>query len=265
MDIKVLTSTFPSNIQEVIIEILKNQEDPAEIRNSLNKLFKDSWIVVKGQSFSYSVSKANKSAGLFKNLKTKTSFLIFTPPFTDLSTPVPYKLSEKQNKWTVCPIKQSENTKESEKIDQILKILKNVDYDDTSLACNIVKSKVNFIENSYWHIFIGKDFVCALPPDGVSCMVYAKARRLKEELDVVVFRKKGWQRKIDFSGFMKVFIMIMLTFFFFLGIFGYLKCRAGENGFLCENYAPFLYLGLSFIFAKGVRMMISKVNRKKSH
>lgn len=265
MEIKVLSSTFPSNIQEVIIEILKNQEDPAEIRNSLNLFLKDSWIVVKGKSFSYSVSKANKSAGIFKNLGSKTSFLIFTPPFTDLSSPVPYKLAEKQNKWTVFPLKQSENAKEREKNDEILKILKNVDYDNTSLACDIVKSKVNLLENSYWHVFIGKDFVCALPPDGVSCMVYAKARRLKEELDVVVFRKKGWQRKIDLGGFMKAFVMILLTFFFFLGIFGYLKCRAGENGFLCENYAPFLYLGLCFIFAKGVRMMISKVNRKKTH
>jgi hypothetical protein len=258
MEIKVTSSTFPIEIQEVILEILKYEEDPCKIRNSLQSFFKDIWIVIKGGSFSYAVSKSNKSAGLFKNLKTKSYYLIYTPPFTDLFVPTSTKFEQSSKIWSVFPLKQSENSKESSKVDSILKIVKDVNYDDTSAACNYIKEKVNEIDKFYWHVLVGKDFVCALPVDGVENLVYVKARCQKVEHDVVVFRKRGVQKKIDMFGFLKFSGMILLTLMFFLGVFGFIQCRNGEKKLLCEYYQPFLYIGLTFIFAKGVRMLIKK-------
>ena len=256
MDIKVVSSTFPPDVQKVVLEILKYLQEPVELRDNLTNFFNDVWIVIKGLSFSYSVSKSNKSAGLFQNLNTKTYYLIYNPPFIEISAQIPIS-SPKSSEWTVFVVKQTENTEEMTA--KILPILKKVSYDDTSLACQSIKFQLNVVKDNFWHVLVGKDFTCALPKDGVEFMVYAKAQKKKEMLDVVIFRKQGTAKKIDGFGLAKGIGAILLTLIFFLGIFGYIKCSGGENTWLCNNYSAFMYIGMAFIFAKSYGMVARKL------
>lgn len=255
MDIKVVSSTFPPDVQKVILELLKYVQDPIEIRNSLTKYFNDVWIIIKGLSFSYSVSKSNKSAGLYQNLKSKFFYLIYNPPFVEISSQNPQSSCE-SSEWTVFKLKQSEKTEEM--TENIMKVLKKQSYDDTSSACQSIKYHLNEIEKNFWHVLVGKEFTCALPKDGVEFMVYAKAQKKKEMLDVVVFRKQGCSKKIKVFGLLKGIAVAFLTLIFFLGVFGFIKCGSEDKTWLCSNYSAFLYIGITFIFAKSYTMLLSK-------
>lgn len=255
MDIKVVSSTFPPDVQKVVLELLKYFQEPVELRDNLSNFFKDVWIIIKGSSFSYSVTKSNKSAGLFQNLKTKTYYLIYNPPHIEISAQIPISCPT-NSEWTVFTVKKTENTDEMN--GKILPILKKVSYDDTSLACQSIKFQLNVIKDNFWHVLVGKDFICALPKDGVEFMLYAKAQKKKEMLDVVVFRKQGSAKKINGLGLAKGVGAIVLTLMFFLGVFGYIKCSGGESTWLCHNYSAFLYIGLAFIFAKSYGMIARK-------
>ena len=256
MEIKTISSTFPSEINEVLKEILRHTTDGVQIRDKLQLLYADVWIVVEGKDFSYVVSRASKSAGVFNNKTKGLKFLIYTPPYTEI-TPYNPPLSEFSESWNITLIKKNPGL--SEILSKLFLFIKTLDYADSSLACETIKIKANEFEEKFWHVFVGKNFTVTLPFQQVQYLLYAKANKNEKSVDIVVFRQQGLQRKIDWKGFIEGTCYLVLTLVFFLGILGLIKCEGNSETWLCNNYKSLLYVGLAFVFSKATKFFMKKI------
>lgn len=77
-----------------------------------------------------------------------------------------------------------------------MSFLEKLDYENTTKACDIIKTKLISIEEHFWHVFVGKDFVCTLPIAEPECLLYAKAKKGDLTLDIVIFRQQGLKREV---------------------------------------------------------------------
>ena len=254
MEIKTISSNFPDEIASVIIEILKHTVDGVEIRDRLISIFNDSWIVIQGKQFAYLVSRASKSAGMFNNKSKGLKFLIYTPPFTELTPYIP-DLPVCEGKWNVILVKKTPSDS-CPLITAVFEYLKTLDYSDSSKSAELLKRKVNSLEEKFWHVVVGSDFVCTLPCKDVEYLLYCKAKQNQISVDIVIFRKQGVQKKVNWSGLLTGTIYICMTFIFFLGIFGLLKCDDTSQTWLCRNHKTLLYIGLAFVFSKASKSIL---------
>jgi hypothetical protein len=260
MEIKTISSTFPNSINTVIKEVLKHTSEGIVIRDKLINIYNDLWIVIEGKQFSYSVSRASKSAGIYSNLTKGIKYLIYTPPFTEIPSNIRERPQNASN-WTVTLLKKSPKTLDFV-TDEIFYCMESADYTDTNKACEFIKAKANSVLENFWHVFVGTSFVCVLPKADIEHLIYATAKRGGDTLNVVVFRRQGLQKKIDFSGLLTGVLYLVMTFVFFLGVFGILKCESGSQSFICKNHQTFLGLGLAFIFSRSIKSLINKIKYK---
>lgn len=258
MEIKTVTSNFPGEITSVIIEILRHTSEGLEIRDKLNSIYGDSWIVVQGKQFSYVVSRASKSAGIFSNKAKGLKFLIYTPPYTEL-TPYFPPLAEGTGNWNLTLIKKTSNN--SGLIEDLFQFMKKVDYSDCAKSAELIKMKANLLEERFWHVVVGCDFVCTLPNKTVEHLIYCKAKKGQDNVDIVVFRQQGAQKKVNWTGLFTGTLYVCLTFMFFLGVFGMLKCGPTSQTWLCSNYKTLLYIGLAYVFSKASKTLMKKLKR----
>lgn len=258
MDIKAVSSTFPSDIDELIKEVLKHTDDPVVVRDKLKSLKPDQWIVVRGKAFAYLVSRANKSAGLFENKTKGVKYLVYTPPYHEM-TPYIKDPPTSTGKWNITLIKLTPQSNETSQ--KIFRFLSTIDYQDHSKSCEVIKMYCNSLEERFWHVFVGVDFTCVLPSSEVEYLIYAKANKGEAMLDVVIFRQQGVQKKINWVGFGEGLVYLFLTLTFFLGVFGSLKCTEQSESWLCRYYWNFLYIGFAFMLSKITKMITSRVKK----
>ena len=252
-------SNFPSNIETVILEILKFTADGIEIRDRLRSLYPDLWIIIQGTKFSYFISRANKSVGVFHNKFKSIKFLIYIPPYTEITPFIP-EVPICNGCWTLTLIKKNPNSS-CELISELYDFIKSVDYSDQTKAGELIKMKANRLEEKFWHVIIGDDFTCILPSDDIKYLLYCRAKQGKDTIDVVAFRKQGTQKTVDWKGLSQGAIYLILTFVFFLGVFGMLKCESTTDTFLCRNYKTLLYIGLAFMFSKASKSLLRKLKK----
>jgi hypothetical protein len=256
MDVRLLSGTFPEEINKMIVGLLRYVEDPIEIRNRLFSIQEDLWVVVKGTQFSYLVSRANKSTGLYENRSKRTKFLIYTPPFTEL-TPFLKPFEPAPTNWSITLIKKSSTTNPTIP-DSLFISLRNVDFDNTDHACESIKLLANHLEEQFWHAFVGEQFTVTLPKAEVEHLVYARVKKGKTALDVVVFRQQGIQKQIKVKGVLEMTFYAILTIALFIGVLGLIRCEPGDKSFVCKYSSPCLYIGLAFLLSRCWRMIVSK-------
>ncbi|CAG9312435.1 unnamed protein product [Blepharisma stoltei] len=263
MNVRVINSTFSKETKESIIQVLKQTTDTVEIRDILKRLIPDLWVVVAGKSFAYSISRATKSSGLFgvtKPGEKEVKFLIYTPPHSDFSSfiPPPFK-NDEESTSKITTVKST--IKDKEMLDEIISFLSKADYKDTTKACELIKAKLIDYEDHFWHVFIGKDFVCTLPQAEPEYLLYVKAK--ESELDIVIFRQKGVKREVKWTGILTWVLYVCFSFVLFLGLMGLIKCHEGSTSWVCEHHKSLLYIALSMIMSKGVKTIVAKFYKVK--
>lgn len=81
----ILSSFLPQSLNQEILQILRSTQDPTQIRDKFTARNKNLWIVIKGSSFAFNISRGSYSAGIFEVEEDnyKSRIIIYAPPYVE--------------------------------------------------------------------------------------------------------------------------------------------------------------------------------------
>lgn len=261
MKVEVKHNSFPNEIKNTILEVLDTYQEPTQVRNMLRSLHGDLWVVTAGTNFSFRVSIAAKSSGRFlvKTQQKTTHYLIYVPPFRDLSVPLATQLTAK-TPWKVTFVKLDLKELEPE----FKEIVKQLDYISSDKACETLQYKLNLLSPYHWHVFVGKDYVCALPKNEPEYLAYYKVSLENDKKEVVVFKQKGLKREVKWTGLGTWLSYVAISFLVFFAVIGYLKCTEDSTSLICRHQDTITYSAICMVFSKVFNFGLQKLTKLKN-